>query len=413
METERSRAMRAGSIALLVILAGVLGMAGCGSSGGGTTSTESAAATTESGADSAGVADLASASPAPEHTNSLPTKEALDPPLKMTGAIDSEAPNKALAVAAGGVAYIVSKPGETRAVRLSDGKTLWQRAPSTPKSGPPTEATAPIYSGGRIFVLFTNGELAVLDAASGKSYWRYNSNSYVSDPPIVVNHTIYATANKTNIIAFLLRGSILYEKSGIGLIRSSPTYHNNRIFLANSNGSMICSSTETELVLWRTATSNGKAAGGSGFSASPAVAFGNVYAMRDDGVVFALNEKSGKIAWSAKTSEPADGPVAVAKAPGAPAGAYVGSGRSLYGFDALTGKQRWRYDAGGQVVGPPVVVGHTVYFSTSSNETIGVDVRTGRKTFDLSQGAYTPVAAEQGHIYMFGAGKLIALEPTG
>jgi outer membrane protein assembly factor BamB len=350
--------------------------------------------------------------PNPAHTGYLPAPSGeLDPPLREGETITTDAPFGVPPVIANGIAYIVSQEGKASAMALDSGEAYWEKEAFPIYSTPAPEATAPISDDGQLVIVSTEGNETVLNEESGKFAWTFDANSYVSAAPVVVKGITYLIANKTNLIA--LKEGIQYEASGLGTVEPSPSYHSNRFFVANETGSVISLGIRSGEILWRTETRNVPGLGEAGFSQSPAVAFGHVYAARDDGAVVALEEKSGKVAWFATAGPGVSGPAAVAKVPGAPPTVYVGSkDGGLYAFEAKSGKRLWRYDVGEPLLGPVGVVGHTAYLSTA-DETIGVDVRTGKKSFELSQGPLTPIATDGGHVYMAGEGELVSLEPAG
>src|SRR5665811_1996352 len=94
--------------------------------------------------------------------------------------------------------------------------------------------------------------------------------------------------------------------------------------------------------VWRTNTTKAPPFGDGGFFSSPAIGFGRVYAARDDGTVFAFDERTGKVAWSFATGGQVYGSPALARVPGTPPSLYIGSedGR-FFALDARTGKPRW------------------------------------------------------------------------
>ena len=100
--------------------------------------------------------------------------------------------------------------------------------------------------------------------------------------------------------------------------------------------------------------------------------------------------------------------------PGTPPSVYIGGyDEHLYALDARSGKQRWRFDVGGAVPGTATVIGHTVYTSSfKTRATIGIDARSGKKTFFLRQAGYTPVISDGRRLFAIGYYELIGLEPT-
>ena len=59
------------------------------------------------------------------------------------------------------------------------------------------------------------------------------------------------------------------------------------------------------------------------------------------------------------------------------------------------------------------MIGHTVYVSSfKTDNTIGIDVRSHRKTFELKQAGYTPMVSDGRRLYLIGYFDLIGLQPT-
>jgi len=154
--------------------------------------------------------------------------------------------------------------------------------------------------------------------------------------------------------------------------------------------------------------------GQGGFFSSPAIAFGHVYAARDDGTVYGFDEATGNVDWFFQTHDFIYGSPAVANVAGTPPSVYIGSyDRRLYALDAQSGRRRWSFDVGGPVPGTAVVIGHTVYTSSfKTDRTVGINVRTHRTTFSLRQAGYTPVVSDGRRLFAIGYFELVGLEPT-
>jgi len=399
-------------LALLAVAACLAGGAGCG------------------GVDDQGSVDASSAADGgtalapwplfgrvPERTHYLPAKERyLDPPLKEAWSINTHALIEFPPAVAGGVAYVVNKYGNAKAVRLRDRKVLWERNTDPKDSGTPTDVTAPVYHQGKVFFAYVDGDFVAVDAASGKEVWKRTLDGHLESSPMAVGGTLYLGTDETNVVAVRAAdGKVLWQFNSPAAIKASPSFHDGRIYVADYESGMFCLDADDGKLIWRTNTSKAPPFGKGGFYSSPAIAFGRVYAARDDGTVFAFDEKSGKIAWSFPTENFVYGSPAVAKVPGTPPSVYIGSyDEHFYALDARNGKQRWRYDVGGPVPGTATVIGHTVYTSSfKTREAIGIDARTHRKTFELKQAGYTPVVSDGRRLYLIGYYELIGLRPTG
>lgn len=352
----------------------------------------------------------------PERTHYLPAGERfLDPPLHEAWSINTHALIEFPPAVAGGVAYVVNKYGNAKAVRLRDRKVIWERTTDPRDSGKPTDVTSPVYHEGKVFFAYVDGDLVAVNARSGKQIWTRRLVGHLESSPMAVGGTLYLGTDKTNVVAVRARdGKVLWQFNSPGAIKASPSFHGGRLFVADYESAMFCLDAEDGKLLWRTNTSRVPPYGEGGFYSSPAIAFGRVFAARDDGTIYAFDERTGKVEWAFPTDNFVYGSPAVARVPGTPPSVYIGSyDEHLYALDARSGKQRWRYDVGGPVPGTATVIGHTVYTSSfKTREAIGIDVRTHRKTFQLDQAGYTPVVSDGRRLYLIGYYELIGLRPT-
>jgi outer membrane protein assembly factor BamB len=391
-------------VASLVALA--LAAGGCGGDGGG------GGDSSEDGA----LVDWPVFGRVPERIHYLPAeRRALDPPLREAWSINTHGLIEFPPAVADGVAYVVNKYGNLKAVRLHDRKTLWERLRDPSESGKPTDVTAPVFHRGRLFVAFLDGELVALDASTGKPLWRRNLGSHLESSPMVVGDALYIGSDRTNLFALDAdSGKVRWQFNAPGAIKASPSLHQGRIYVGDYEGAMYGLDAGSGKVLWRTNTTKVRPFGEGGFYSSPAVAFGRVYAARDDGTVYAFDEETGKVSWFFGTGNFIYGSPAVADVPGTGANVYIGSyDEHLYALDARSGKQEWKFDVGGPVPGTATVIGHTVYTSSfKTDKTIGVDVHSRRKTFELDQAGYTPVVSDGRRLYLIGYFELVGLEPT-
>jgi outer membrane protein assembly factor BamB len=392
----------------LAVLAALPALTGCGSSAGDDSTPPASVG--------AGLVNWPLFGRVPERTHYLPAhRRALDPPLREAWSIDTHALIEFPPAVAGGIAYVVNKYGNAKAVRLSDRKVLWERNTDPKDSGTPTDVTAPVYHQGKVFFAYVDGNLVAVDARSGKQVWTRRLAGHLESSPMAVGGTLYLGTDKTNVVALRAAdGKVLWQFNSPAAIKASPSFHHGRLFVADYESGMFCLDAKSGKLLWRTNTSRVPPYGKGGFYSSPAIAFGRVYAARDDGTIYAFDERTGRVAWTFPTHNFVYGSPAVAEVPGTPPSVYIGSyDEHFYALDARDGKQRWRYDVGGAVPGTATVIGHTVYTSSfKTREAIGIDVRTHRKTFELHQAGYTPMVSDGRRLYLIGYYELIGLQPT-
>jgi outer membrane protein assembly factor BamB len=401
----------AGMVALFVLLL----VAGCGRSGGDpSTSGSGSSAGSSSGT---GYVNWPQFGRVPARTHYLPEEErALNPPLKQAWSINTHALIEFPPAIHDGVAYVINKYGNGKAVRLRDRKVLWEINIRPSDKGKPNFVTAPTYYGGAIYGAFLDGHVAAGDAATGKKLWVRKLDAHLESSPLAVDGMLYLGTDTTNLVALDAKtGKTVWSFNSPGAIKASPSYDDGNVFAADYQSSMYALDAKTGKVVWRSNTSKVPPFGSGGFFSSPAVAFGRVYAARDDGTVFALDEKTGKVEWSFDTGDSAYGSPAVARVPGTPPTVYIGAenGR-FFALDARTGKPRWHYDVGGPIPGTATVIGHTVYTTSfKTQETTGLDARTGKRVFHIKEAGYTPMVSDGKRLFLVGYYDLIGLQPTG
>jgi outer membrane protein assembly factor BamB len=399
------------STAILIVLVAIaLVFAGCGSGGSG------AASASGGSQSSAGYVDWPYFGRVPARTHYLPMqKRALDPPLKQAWSVNTHALIEFPPAIHDGVAYVINKYGNGKAVRLRDRKVLWELNVRPSDKGKPNFVTDPVYYRGAVYGAFLTGDLAAGDAKTGKKLWVRKLHAHLESSPLAVDGTLYLGTDTTNVLALRASdGKTLWSFNAPGAIKASPSYHDGDVFAADYQSSLFALDAKTGEPVWRTNTSKVPPYGSGGFYSSPAIAFGRVYAARDDGTVFAFDEKTGKVDWSFDAGDYVYGSPAVARVPGTPPSVYIGAenGR-FFALNARTGKPRWRYDVGGPIPGTATVIGHTVYTSSfKTQETTGLDTRTGKPTFHIKQAGYTPMVSDGKRLFLVGYYDLIGLEPS-
>ncbi|HWP33332.1 MAG TPA: PQQ-binding-like beta-propeller repeat protein, partial [Solirubrobacterales bacterium] len=160
----------------------------------------------------------------PERTHYLPRRSrSLDPPLRKEWSISTHALIEFPPAVAGGVAYVVNKFGNAKAVRLRDRKVLWERVADPRNAGKPTDVTAPVYHRGKVFFAFVDGHLLAVDAASGRTAWNRRINGHLESSPLAVVGALYLGTDTTNAVALRASdGKVLWNRLLPSRSESSP-----------------------------------------------------------------------------------------------------------------------------------------------------------------------------------------------
>jgi outer membrane protein assembly factor BamB len=338
--------------------------------------------------------------------------EDLDPPFNVLWHINTHALIEFPPAIADGVAYLVNKYGNVYAVRLKDKKILWTRIVRKRLHGAPIDVTGPAYYNGDVYVAEIGGALIALNAKTGDVDWKRDLNAHLESSPLIVGNKLYIGTDSSQVVAIDAdNGHKVWEYKANAAIKASPSFHQGLVYVGNYQSGMLALSAKTGKVVWRTNTTK-EVGGKGGFYSSPAIAFGHVFAARDDGVVFAFDRKSGKVDWSFSTGGAVYGSPAVAKVPGTPPTVYIGSeDGTLFALHALNGKKRWSADVGGPIPGTASVIGNTVFSSSfKTRESVGYDVHTHKRDFTLHSAGYSPVVSDGHHLYVAGYYTFYGLE---
>jgi outer membrane protein assembly factor BamB len=132
------------------------------------------------------------------------------------------------------------------------------------------------------------------------------------------------------------------------------------------------------------------------------VAYGRVYVGNTDSFVYSFVARTGHLAWRHGTGSYVYGAAAVGSVPKIGASVFVGSYDGyFYALDAQTGDVKWRYHDGGKISGAPTVVGDVVYYSSLGNHnTLGLNVRNGKRVWKYPFGAFNPVISDGKRLYL-------------
>src|SRR5215212_7162492 len=206
---------------LLVGLALVVALAGCGSGDSGAT-----ASADDPGSSSAVYVDGPFFGRVPARTHYLPMeKRALDPPLREAWSVNTHALIEFPPAIHDGVAYVINKYGNGKAVRLRDRKVLWELNVRPSDRGKPNFVTAPVYYDGVVYGAFLRGTLAAGDAKTGKRLWVRKLGAHLESSPLAIDGRLYLGTDMTDLLALRASdGSTLWKFNAPGAIKASPSY---------------------------------------------------------------------------------------------------------------------------------------------------------------------------------------------
>jgi eukaryotic-like serine/threonine-protein kinase len=297
--------------------------------------------------------------------------------------------------------------------------------------------SSPALSNGVVFVGSSDGVFYAVERDTGKQKWKSVMTDPISSSPAVANGLVYfltydgvfyALAEDTGEIKwrFATGGERRFEAKGIhgltpatqniadpmDVFLSSPAVFNGRVYFGSSDGHVYALDARTGVLAWSFET-------GDVVHASPAIANNTIYIGSWDSYLYALDAATGLEKWRFKAG---DDPV-IHNQVGFQSSAavldgvvYVGCRDGhVYALDAANGKKRWDYSTSQSWVnGTPAIRDGIVYVGTSDTHRFhALDAKTGRLLFvDDTQALIFGSAALSGSMAYVGAfnGKLSAFD---
>ena len=315
--------------------------------------------------------------------------------------------------------YLIDDDGTAKAINKLTGQTRWQHRLATLAAASPgidirdRLVFVPVLSntgsspGG--------GQLAALSMKNGRVVWSHPVPAGTESSPMVAGGTVYFGDQAGNVTALRASdGHFQWVYHASGAVKGGPSLADGILYFGDYAGRAYALSAADGRQIWAVSTEGTRFGFGSGnFYSSPAVAFGRVYMGNTDGRVYSFAAKTGQLAWATATGAYVYASPAVRDTPGLGPTVYIGSyDGNLYAFNAQSGAVRWQHNAGSKISGSATIVGNVVYFSAlGSKTTQGLDDRTGRQVFSFPDGAFNPVIADYGAIYMIGYSTIYQMLP--
>jgi outer membrane protein assembly factor BamB len=219
--------------------------------------------------------------------------------------------------------------------------------------------TSPAVIGGKVYFGSDDGALYAVDTTTGDEVWRFETGGPVRSSPAVTGGLVFFGSYDGGFYA-------LDSVSG-ELVWRFETTGERRWRAANLDGMIPQGEVHTDP--W------------DFFLSSPAVARGVVYFGTGEGMLFALDARTGAERWAFETADTIHSSPAVAGGT-----VYVGNMESrLYAVDAATGEERWHFQAGTDstyhnqhgLQSSPVIAHGRVYIGGRDGGLHVVDAETG------------------------------------
>jgi outer membrane protein assembly factor BamB len=360
-----------------------------------------------------------------ERTHLFPGTNVPQPPLRVGWRFEDFALLEYPPVIYQTTLYLIDDDGSAKALDKRTGRKLWETKVGTLAAASPALG----ISQGLMYVALLstnrnatltqvpgNGRFMALSMKTGRIVWSKPIPAGSESSPIAWGNAVYFGDQSGTVYSLnATSGQVNWTYHASGAVKGGLALANGILYFGDYAGRAYAVSAANGHQVWATNTNGADFGFGSGnFYSTPAVAFGRVYMGNTDGRVYSFAADTGQLAWATGTGAYVYASAAVDNTPGLGPTIYLGSyDGNFYAFDARSGAIRWRHPAGGKISGSATIVGNVVYYSDLGRKTtVGLDVRTGRQVFWFGDGAFNPVVADDGAIYLSGKTMLYQLLPN-
>jgi outer membrane protein assembly factor BamB len=328
-------------------------------------------------------------------------------------------------VVAYGRLYVSDGRGTFTAFDAATGAIVWQHHFPRCAASSPTVADGVVYQALMDHVCHRHdgarGAIVAMDAATGAVLWT-QPGPVVESSLLLVDGLLYYGGWDAHVYAMdASTHRVVWRTAVDDYITDSAAYDRGTVFIGTDGGTLYALDARTGKVRW-SGSSFSKFGRREHFYATPAVAFGRVYAPNTDGYVYAFGERTGDLRWARQAGTYVYTAPAIWNRT-----VYVGTWDGhIVALDAGTGDIRWKFATVSAVSGAPLIVAGVLYYSTLPGShpdaqrytksgpagTFGLDLRTGKLVWRFPEGRYSPMVADEHHLYLSANRTLAMLEPV-
>jgi outer membrane protein assembly factor BamB len=309
-------------------------------------------------------------------------------------------------VVAYGRLYVGTNNGRFLAVEADTGHVAWRKDFGRCIAASPTIGDRVVYqplmdpSPCREHKQDAPGFVVALDADTGEELWRFRAGVVETSPLVVGNLLYFGSWDKKMYAVDVNTHKAVWIFTTGDQVKGGPAYANGTLYFASYDNKVYAVDARTGKLRW-------SASGTANFYATPTLAYGRVFIGNTDGRVYAFGAQTGHLLWAKATGGFVYSSAGVYRKT-----VYVGSySHRFLALDAGSGDVRWSFATEGAISGAPTILDGIVYFSTLHGKTFGLDAQTGKKLWEFADGKYSPVVADEEHVYLAGYKKLYGLAP--
>ena len=227
------------------------------------------------------------------------------------------------------------------------------------------------------------GELYAINAYTGKRRGWVSFGGAIQGSPVVDGSTVIVPCSNSrqSLIAYnLFEGKLTWERE-YGDIEVSLLLLDQKIYFGNTQGVFYCVDKANGEMVWKYEIQENTKL--KGIRSSPACEGKTVIFGAEDGNVYALDALTGKQRWRFQTS------ASIVASPAVMDGSvYIGNLEGVfYSIDLMTGQPKWKFSAGTSIYASPSLANGLVIFGTTGGTMFALNNDDGSIAWETNVGS--------------------------
>jgi eukaryotic-like serine/threonine-protein kinase len=287
--------------------------------------------------------------------------------------------------------YVGSLDSTLYALDLSTGKLKWKLP-----TGGAIRSSACITQQ-RLFLLSSDGLLYRMDKDSGKVDGYFQTlNGYIGDrqhdfadyynsSPVIMDSTIYFGSGEDIFAIAINDGYLRWTYKTGDLVHTTPAISKGWLYAGSFDGNLYALDVKTGKLAWKFKTTGKYAFPKGEVTGNPVVAGGMVIAGARDFNLYAVDVRGGYCNWMKSFPFGWALPVTVNDSV-----IYVGTSddHTLFALDIRSGLEVWKAPAGFNIFGGCAIATKMGYFATLAGKVHGIDLTTGKILWTIELDGY-------------------------
>jgi outer membrane protein assembly factor BamB len=247
--------------------------------------------------------------------------------------------------------YFGSTDQYVHAISCRGGKKVWVQSTDGAIYSSPTIAE------GHLFIGSDDEQLHVLNILAGREAWSVNLGSRVRSSPIVAADSVYVGSENGEIQCYDFSGNIRWRTAAKRAVTATPHFYDGVIYITSLDGILYAIDAKSGWVIWRYRME-------SGSISTPTTHENHIYVGSTDNSFYCINIKSANKVWSFDTDNQVNSSPVFYKG----AVYFCNIDGLVYSLHAGSGRLRWKYQTEGSITGSPIIVDDILYIGATNNK---------------------------------------------